>query len=128
MAHNEDAAKNLCMSLQEYFPGEKFSFVIGIFRDKEYEKVLRCLLSLAKDVYAVTAPGARGLPSAELYAYVRGVAQVPVYDCGVTEHAVRRALSEHPDGKTVVCGSLSILKEVYSQFSPLGIVSATGHP
>lgn len=115
-AHNEEAARGLGDSLEAYFPEERFSFVIGIFRDKEYRKILSLLLPLAKNIYAVTAPGPRGLQSWELCQCAGKMGNVPVYDCGRVEDALQRVLEENRDGKTVVCGSLSILKEVYEFF------------
>ena len=40
-AHNEDAAKKLAASIETYFPGRKISYIMGVFKDKEYEKVIR---------------------------------------------------------------------------------------
>lgn len=114
-AHNVDAAKKLKASLMTYFPNETFSFVIGMFRDKEYEKVLQELMPLAKNVYAVKAPGKRGLESGMLCESVRkaGVPHEKVSDCGSMELAVKKAVLENKNGKIIVCGSLSILQEVY---------------
>jgi len=112
-AHNEEAARVLCDSLETYFPNEKFSFVIGVFRDKDYKKILSLLFLLAKNIYTVTAPGPRGLASRELCQCATKMGKIPVCDCGSVEDALKRALAENKDGKTIVCGSLSILKEVY---------------
>lgn len=127
-AHNEDAAKKLSMSLQRYFPGEAFRFVIGVFQDKEYEKVIQCLLPLAKEVYTVTAPGKRGLLSNKLGNSVREILQMQsgfrktallardIYECESMQEAFDRILLENLSEKVVVCGSLSILGEVYQYF------------
>lgn len=37
-AHNEDAAKRLVQSLEAYYPGQKWQFIMGVFADKEYQK------------------------------------------------------------------------------------------
>ncbi len=118
-AHNENAAKSLCHSLEAYFPGEKFSFIIGVFRDKAYRKMLSLLFPIAENIYTVTAPGARGLPSGELYQCIIKEEGVTAYDCGRMEDALKLALAENRGGKIVVCGSLSILKEVYLFFGNL---------
>ena len=37
-AHNEDAAKKLRTSIERYFTGEELILIMGVFKDKEYEK------------------------------------------------------------------------------------------
>lgn len=112
-AHNEAAARALCDSLKAYFPDEKFSFVMGVFRDKEYGKMLSLLLPLAKNIYTVSAPGPRGLAGSELCQCAGRMGRVPVSGCGRVDEALRKALAENAGGKIIACGSLSILKDVY---------------
>lgn len=151
-AHNEEAAKRLCDSLKKYFPKEKFQFVMGVFEDKEYEKVIGCLLPLTKRIYTVTAPGKRGLPSKSLCKCVRrmlgreeGLTQSreellrddkklqrdgqktlfdrkeltleEVYSCETVKEALGQAICRDSDTKIIVCGSLSIVGDVYRYFS-----------
>lgn len=151
-AHNPDAAKRLKESLSFYFPGEQFAFIVGMFRDKEYEKVLSEILPLAEQVYTVTAPGPRGLDKEVLRQTIRNLlagqksaekqeilsgekksAEEPaekilqemtsaqrktlsekIVTSQTIEEALEEALSQQKDKKTVVCGSLSILGEVYA--------------
>lgn len=47
-AHNEDAAKRLVQSLEAYYPGQKWQFIMGVFADKEYQKMIHILLPYAK--------------------------------------------------------------------------------
>lgn len=131
-AHNEEAAKKLSVSLQRYFPGEVFRFVIGVFQDKEYEKLIQCLLPLAKEVFTVTAPGKRGLLSSKLGDSVREILEKQsgcqrmvlsardVHDCETIPGALDWILREKLSEKVVVCGSLSILGEVYRYFEGNG--------
>jgi len=111
-AHNEEAAEKLRASLELYFPKEKFSFVMGMLRDKEYEKVLSVLLPLADKFFAVDTRGKRGLPGSVLCECARrnGILQENISDCGRMEIALTGALKENR--KIIVCGSLSILREV----------------
>ena len=106
-AHNADGAKKLSDSLKAAFPGEKFHFVVGVFKDKEYDKILETMLPLAERVFTVTAPGERGLPACILKEAVEKLCLVPVVDCGTVERAL--VLSTTGQAKTVVFGSLSIL-------------------
>lgn len=124
-AHNEDAAKKLCSSLQASFPGEKFAFIIGVFRDKEYEEMIEAFLPFAKKFVTVTPPGKRGLLARELGECIQTVKEWQSGDndvicnvvcCGSVKEALDFVISEFLPDKTVVCGSLSILGEVYSYF------------
>ena len=38
-AHNPDAARKLQESLRMYFPNREFVFLMGVFRDKQYETI-----------------------------------------------------------------------------------------
>lgn len=67
-AHNADAAKKLRETLKLGFTNRKIIYIIGMFKDKEHEKVLAELLPLAAKVYTVTPPGPRGLPGEVLCA------------------------------------------------------------
>lgn len=55
-AHNEDAAKQLKKTLERYFPQKQFIFIMGVFKDKEYEKIVQIMLPLAKKVYTINLP------------------------------------------------------------------------
>ncbi len=124
-AHNEDAMKKLCASLQASFPEEKFQFIIGVFRDKEYEKMIEELLPFAKKFVTVTPPGKRGLLAGKLGECIQNVKErqsskkdmiCEVACCGSVKEALDYVCLEPSPEKTVVCGSLSILGEVYSYY------------
>ena len=65
-AHNESGARALADSLKELLKGRKIHGVMGVFRDKEYEKIVSIMSPLLTDIVAVPAPGTRGLPAADL--------------------------------------------------------------
>lgn len=111
-AHNPDAAKKLRESLLEFFPNRKIRFVIGVFKDKNYEEELKLLLPLAKKVYTIKPNQSRGLDAEELRKVSLHYCQ-DVENCSCEARGIQRAL-EDADGEDciVVCGSLSILKEV----------------
>ncbi len=68
-AHNEDAAVKLRESVESYFPGRRLIGIMGVFKDKEYEKIAQIMGPLLSVVYAVDLPDAgRGLPSEDLAA------------------------------------------------------------
>lgn len=125
-AHNEEAAKRLKNSLQQYFPNERFIYIVGVFRDKEYEKVLQLMLPLADRVETVTAPGSRGLPAEELAETVRKLWSrsdpgrkgeiLSVSAAKTIFAALEHCMKPEEQRRIVVFGSLSILAEVYAYF------------
>lgn len=60
-AHNPQAAVELRRSMETYFPGEFFSYIFGVFRDKDYVQMAEEMLPLASRIYTVQPPGDRGL-------------------------------------------------------------------
>lgn len=112
-AHNEDAAKSLAKTMRLYFGDRKVVFVVGIFADKEYEKIMEITCPQAKKVYVIESNNPRALPSNEL----EKVAKRYVGDV-VDAKTVRQAMDmiwskEKEDEIVVVFGSLSFLGDVY---------------
>jgi dihydrofolate synthase/folylpolyglutamate synthase len=71
-AHNEDAAKRLRESLETYFSGKRFLYLMGVFKDKEYEKIAQIMGPLAKSVHTIDLPDRnRTLPAEELAEVMR---------------------------------------------------------
>ena len=65
-AHNADAADKLRRTLELGFTNYRIIYIIGVLRDKEHEKILKCLLPLAEKVYTVTPDSPRALSGEEL--------------------------------------------------------------
>lgn len=112
-AHNEDAAKSLAKTMKLYFGERKVVFVVGIFADKDYEKILKITCPQAKKVYVIESDNPRALPSNKL----AKVAKRYVHDV-VDAKTVRQAMDmiwskEKEDEIVVVFGSLSFLGDVY---------------
>lgn len=57
-AHNEDAAKRLAESVRFYFTftNRRIIYIMGILRDKEYDKIIRETYELAEHIITVTPP------------------------------------------------------------------------
>lgn len=55
-AHNEDAAKQLKASVERYFPEQELILIMGVFKDKEYDKIAQIMAPLAKTIYTVDLP------------------------------------------------------------------------
>lgn len=66
-AHNEDAAKRLAESVTFYFTNRKIIYIMGVLKDKEYEKIIALTHAYADHIITVTPPeNSRALPAYEL--------------------------------------------------------------
>ncbi len=71
-AHNENAALRLRENLKNYFPGKRIHYIMGVFKDKDYEKIAGIMGPLASSVHTVDLPDeGRTLPAARLAAVMR---------------------------------------------------------
>lgn len=109
-AHNEDAAAKLAQSVRFYFTNRRIIYIIGILRDKEYDRILEETCELAEHIIAVTAPdNPRAMPACEL------AGEALRFHPGVTaadslEEAVELAyLLADRDSVIIAFGSLSYL-------------------
>ena len=66
-AHNYHSALQLRKSIEFYFTNKRIIYIIGMFRDKEYEKVLKETCPLADHIITITIPeNSRSLSALEL--------------------------------------------------------------
>lgn len=111
-AHNEGAAKELAGSVKFYFTNRKICYIMGVFHDKEYEKILEIMAPFAEDIVTVTPPGKRGLDGEKLAEsakkWYRDVCFAESYKDAV-EAAKKKA---GPDGVVLAFGSLSYLGDL----------------
>ena len=114
-AHNEDASKKLAESIKFYFTDRRIIFIMGMLRDKEYDKVIRNTYELAEHIITVTPPVRdRALHAYDLAQAVREYhSSVTVAD-SVQEAVEIAYLLAGQDKETVVIafGSLSYLGEL----------------
>lgn len=114
-AHNEDAAKKLAESIRFYFTNHKIIYIIGMLRDKEYDKVIRATFSLASHIITVTPPiKERALSALEL-AQTAGEYHSTVTAADSVQEAVEIAYllaGKDRDAVIVAFGSLSYLGEL----------------
>ena len=124
-AHNEKAWTSLRASLEKYFTNEKFIFIMGVFRDKEYPKMIDTLSPLIEKVYTVASDNPRSIPAKEL-AYLFEEAGVDAAAAESVEGAIEAAMEEAKANKTgessgkasriVICGTLSITGDALRYF------------
>ena len=116
-AHNEDAAKQLRQSMICYLSGKPLIFIVGVLKDKEYEKVLGLTADLASHILTVTPPNAqRALSAYELAETAKKYCK-SVTAAGSLEEAVEMAsLLAGTECVIIAFGSLSFLGALKKMF------------
>lgn len=112
-AHNRDGAKVLADSLGRYFPDKKMHYIMGVFKDKEYEAIIDETAPFAADVIAVETPNnPRALPAEQLAEAWRLRMPDVSYEKNI-EKAVKISLQKAgKDDVILAFGSLSFLDEI----------------
>lgn len=112
-AHNVAAAEKLAESIRFYFTNRKIVYIMGMFRDKEYEKVIEITAPLASQIITVAAPGnPRALPALDLAVAVREV-NPHVTNADSLEEAVEMSyLFADKDSVIIAFGSLAFLGQL----------------
>lgn len=111
-AHNPDGAHKLGQFLEKHFTNRKIIYIMGVLKDKEYEKMLAELLPLAAMVYTFQPNNERGL-SGEILAQCVKKANVPAQCCRDVNEALRRGRERAAKEDVIVlCGSLSFIEEM----------------
>ena len=66
-AHNEDAAQKLSQVIKEQLAGKRLIFMMGVFKDKEYDRIAALTAPLADQIITFTIPdNERALSGLEL--------------------------------------------------------------
>lgn len=112
-AHNEDAVRQLAITIEKSFTNQRINLIIGILADKEYEKMLKLMLPYANKIFTVTPPNSRGLDGSILAEEVRKWHENVLY-CSSIKQAVENAITESLQDNCPILafGSLSYLGEL----------------
>ncbi|MBP3808421.1 MAG: bifunctional folylpolyglutamate synthase/dihydrofolate synthase [Eubacterium sp.] len=107
-AHNKDAWLRLRESVDKYFTNRKIIYIMGVFRDKEYDKMIEILSPTMHKVYTVQSSNPRAIPSDELSRYFEaaGVDSESKKDVRLALDSAMEAADD--DSVIIVCGTLSI--------------------
>ena len=109
-AHNPAAAKELRESLQFYFTNKRIIYIMGMFRDKEYEKVIETTCDLAEHVITVAKSGSnRALSAYDLAQEIVKVNPMVTVADSVEEAVELAYLLADKDSVIVAFGSLAYL-------------------
>mgnify|MGYP001851804145 FL=1 len=111
-AHNPGAARELRNSLEQYFSGRTIRYIFGMFKDKDYEKVIALTAPLAKHIITVETPdNPRAMPAERLKEEVAKV-NPSVEPAESIPAAVKKMFSQaSEDDVIIIFGSLSFLGE-----------------
>lgn len=118
-AHNEDAAKQLAKAIELYFKEKRMIFIMGVLKDKEYEKVLALTAKYAEHILTITPPdNPRALDALELAKAAKEY-HPQVTNLGSLEEAVEVSHLLADKDSVILCfGSLSYLgaiKQIYKK-------------
>lgn len=116
-AHNPDGAKALAQALQDDFADMKICFVLGVFKDKDSDGMLKEIGGLAERSFAVTPTSPRGLDSNVLVEKCRKYTEYSA-SCDNIKSAIFQAYASDCD-LIVVCGSLSILADALDSINQI---------
>ncbi len=114
-AHNEDGAARLAQSIRFYFTNKRIIYIMGILKDKEYDKIIRQTYELAEHIITVTPPNKeRALHAYELAQNVKEYHDSVTVADSLQEAVEIAYLLAGRDKETVVIafGSLSYLGEL----------------
>lgn len=112
-AHNEAAAKSLAKTLEFYFTNRKIIYIMGVLKDKEYDKIIEATYPYADSIITVKTPkNPRAMDAYELAKEIAGYHN-RVTAADSLEEAVEMAyLMAGNEGVIVAFGSLSYLGEL----------------
>ena len=112
-AHNIAAAEKLLQSLRMYFHKRRFIFIMGVFKDKEYEEISKMMAPLADQIFTIEAPdNPRALRAIDLAKVVEKYNPC-VTDCLSIESAVQQSFEKAEETDVIVAfGSLSFIGDI----------------
>lgn len=114
-AHNEDASKRLAESIRFYFTNRRIIYIMGMLKDKEYDKVIRNTYEMAEHIITVTPP----ITNRAMHAYDLAQAVREYHDSVTVADSVQEAVEiayllagQDKDCVIIAFGSLSYLGEL----------------
>jgi dihydrofolate synthase / folylpolyglutamate synthase len=111
-AHNASGMKSLSVAVRKMFNNRKIHLVFGVLRDKEYERMLSCIIPLVDEVVLTLPDNDRALDPGEL----AGLALLKHKTCFVQpdiHSAVQTAVNRAgQDGLVLAAGSIYMVGEI----------------
>lgn len=110
-AHNEKAWSELNSSVNKYFTNKQIIYIIGVLKDKEYDKMVDILKDTMSYAIAITPNTPRGLDK-DILADMLLVNGVPATTANSAGEAIALAYENaEPEDVVMICGSLSFLAD-----------------
>ncbi|MBQ4543155.1 MAG: hypothetical protein IJA19_03175 [Clostridia bacterium] len=109
-AHNHSGVVALKNALEQYFNGKRITLVMGMLKDKEYEKCIKTLAPLANHFVATEPQNTRRLSAKELCEIAGKYTNSAEYYTDKNT-AIKKALS-YNDDVTCICGSLYLIGNI----------------
>ena len=111
-AHNVQGVSTLKEGLCKYFPGKKFTFLVGVLADKEYQAMMAIIAPLAERFITVTPENPRALDAQDLAKYLARYGKQAM-SCESIEAAIRKGTDLcGQDGMLCAFGSLYYIGKV----------------
>lgn len=110
-AHNPDGTVQMIESLCQYFPRQKFMFVMGVMKDKDYQHMIQTVVPFADSFITVTADTERALAANVLKEEIAARFSGPVSNAKSIAAAMEQVYHEK-DAIICIFGTLYMMKEV----------------
>lgn len=134
--HNEQGARVLAQSLQEYFPEGGVTFVMSVLRDKDYRAMIECVLPFARRFFVAAPPdNDRALSADELADVIREMQREK--ECGYCSCVVGASVESCPSVHAAVLrareaagsdGVMCCFGSLYSVQETMEALSETAEP
>lgn len=112
-AHNEDGARKLAQSIRFYFTNRKIVYIMGILKDKEYDKIIALTAPFAKHIITVKTPdNPRAMDAYELACEAAKQHESVTVASSLEEAVEMSYLLADKDSVIVAFGSLSYLGQL----------------
>lgn len=128
-AHNEDAAKKLAKLVKQQLSHQKIIYLMGVFKDKEYEKIVKETAPFASQIITFTIPdNERALSGMELAYTVRDYNENVTAADSMKEAVEMALLLAGKEDVILAFGSLSfigrlmeLMEEMKKKNKPIGV-------
>ena len=110
-AHNPDGTVQMIESLCQYFPLQKFMFVMGVMKDKDYQRMIQTVVPFAEGFITVTADTERALAADVLKEEIAVRFSGPVRAAKSIAAAMEQ-IYHKKDAVICIFGTLYMMKEV----------------